>query len=176
MIENLTNQEIAKVFAMYLGCKVEEDYSGKSPNGTLTEVNLLAGGTCKVLHNVEWAFNIEDCKLVLQNLSSITDEHAIALAKMWQPDYDWEPKDITEDYLFLTCRDYQMWIWFEGELSFEEIYHHSERIAETTTCGNIIELIDQLREWGYALPYKDQSLFELGIAIDKTKLLTPAEK
>jgi len=37
-------------------------------------------------------------------------------------------------------------------------------------CEAIVEMIDKLRELGYALPYKGKSLFELGIAIDRTYL------
>lgn len=76
-MQQLTNEEIARVFAMYLGCKVQDNYNDKI--GKLIGIDLKKG--LEVEHNIEWSLMQFECKLHLTPLASITDEHCIEIAK-----------------------------------------------------------------------------------------------
>lgn len=195
-MSSLTNEERARIFAMYMPCYVEIDgrhtkivsvcfqhyqdepkYEYEDVIVETDEDGHETGG--------RWAttdfqyFKNQVPKLQLTPLSKITDEHAIEVARIWKPDYEWKvmSRDQFDCLLMVECSDYIMWFDFmDSSFDFEEKYTGEENIEahrcekERTYCESIVEIIDRLRELGYALPYKGQSLFDLGIAIDKTTL------
>ncbi len=167
-MNNLTNEERARIFAMYYGAEVQTGFK---------ETYVVNGNIISDIASV-WPMH-NDAKLLLNPLPKITDEHAIEVAKIWKPDYEWKVigKDQFDCLLMVECSDYIMWFDFMGSsFDFEEKYTGEENIEahgcekEETSCERIVEIIDCIRELGYALPYKGQSLFDLGIAIDKTTL------
>lgn len=91
----LTNEEIARVFAMYLGCDIEFVYN--SPYVTWIRENRRANligvrGIAAVLNpirrngkldkNSENHLKVHLCKLLLTPLKNISDEDAIEVAKL----------------------------------------------------------------------------------------------
>jgi hypothetical protein len=203
MEQKLTNEEVARIFAQYLGCEVTDatfvgDSDNEVRNGYLTglkqenglvelEVQLHDG-----LHADEEPTYIvsSEMQLRLNLISSISDEDAIEVAKIildkdesWNiiriERSDWstviittvEP-DITDPETIVT-----MYISIYNEPSYQSgpirwtwdyTKGNSTGVCEQA-CPNIVPAIDFLRSKGYALPYKGQSLFDLGIAIDATK-------
>lgn len=192
-MSSLTNEERARIFAMYMPCDAEingehtrivsvcfhnyqDDYKYEYEDIILEidEFGHETGGRW-VTTDFKY-FKDQVPKLKLSPLSKITNEHAIEVAKIWKLDYKWLI-DRCGNFLMLECEDYIMWFDFISDcFDFEEKYQGEENIEahgcvkETTSCEDIVEIIDRIRELGYALPYKGQSLFELGIAIDKTTL------
>jgi len=79
-MEQLTNEEKAKIFAMYLGCKVND---GTSVTETLmgvgylfNEYHALYAPKCSA------TYPIERCKLLLKSLEDITDEDSYKAAEI----------------------------------------------------------------------------------------------
>jgi hypothetical protein len=77
-MQQLTNEEITRVFAMYMPCEFmyEEEIN-----------NLVAVGNGWIYSDEadesgEGVFGTEDCKLLLTPLSAITDEHAVELVEI----------------------------------------------------------------------------------------------
>jgi len=162
MTQKLTSSEISKVFAMYLGQKV---FSNSYSKGVRV---LTANDLGNVLHSDDKGL------LNITPLSSITDEHAIEVAKIFSDEYEWEVSVRDMACIIVECKDYRIWIYFNDNslIDFEEIYTGKENIkahgGESEPCSSygIVAIIDRLRELGYALPYKGKDLFELGIAIN----------
>lgn len=73
MENKLTNEEIAKVFAMYLGCEVT-DYSGVGITGMGIDISTGIS-QYGVSTSGENLFDFGKVKLLLTPLSAITDEH-----------------------------------------------------------------------------------------------------
>lgn len=155
-MNSLTNKERERIFAMYYGAEMLSSF--KEPfkvNGDI----IQDISSVWPMHNV--------AKILLIPLSKITDEHAIEVANLWNKGYGWEINTRVQFYLELVNKTtYQIIrIWFTGSIDFQLIVGN-ETLFDN--CEAIVEMIDKLRELGYALPYKGKSLFELGIAIDKT--------
>ncbi|HEY9363371.1 MAG TPA: hypothetical protein VIQ00_08935 [Chitinophagaceae bacterium] len=85
----LTNEEIAKVFAMYLDCDVEYDKSSWILEGVRALSNNFNDAqniylSKRIVPESDRAFvNMHKCKLLLTLLSFITDEHAIEVANLF---------------------------------------------------------------------------------------------
>ncbi len=82
----LTNEEKAKVFAMYMGAEVSNIYNNK--NGTVSGAYLPC--TVGVKYNTLWYLDVSECQLLLTPLSAITDEDAV---EVWHLDNSGEPDD-----------------------------------------------------------------------------------
>lgn len=169
---NLTNEERARIFGMYIGNKCLI----KIEQGSYSTVLQVTGDMINNYLSYKDGDRV-DFVLLLTPLSKITDEHAIEVAKIWHPNYYWKVIKKSKGILLVECDDYIMWIdCVNASFYFEEKYIGFENIdahrgeKETTYCENIVEIIDYLRELGYSLPYKGKCLFELGIAIDKDTL------
>lgn len=163
----LTNEERARVFAMY--------YSNN--------VRFLSGGAETVVRmdgNVLIDMDIDrfgsggHYKLLLTPLSKITDEHAIEVAKVISAsDFKWGISrvdnmiNITNKFFRLYMDTDKCELMLHGRVQFSEFEYSEYKYPK---AFDFIYIIDHLRSLGYALPYKGQSLFELGIAIDKTTL------
>lgn len=160
----LTNEEIAKVFALYLGCKME--YTSVFDPNLKLRGNLL--GVCSYTTELLLTDDSSDlnnqsvighAKLLLTPLSNISDEHAIEVAKILYPDHH------NNNYT-VQRENNRVDVWFG--YNCVHIYHDGSIKGKEDGWINY-EVADQLREWGYMLPYKGFDLFELGIAINKTK-------
>lgn len=185
-MNNLTDKEIQKIFALYVGCQAK----------LATKLHFHDLATEFNAELVDWIndhfidskiveldlatialWNPAYVKLILSPLNSITDEHALELAKIFNKNYEWKITERYQDMIVISCDDYKMWIdfFYSDLIAVEELYHGEENIkahgCESEPCPayNIVQMIDQLRDWGYALPYKGQSLFSLNLAIDKNK-------
>lgn len=170
MKHSLTNSEIARVFAMHLGCDIMAgNISGKIYGiyEYSKEVWVQYGEELREEELIQY------CKLLLTPLQDITDEHLIQIGKIWHSDYQWSVVERDNVVIVVECEDYRYYLYLVDLdfIGFEERFHGKENIeahggtSQTTNCEDIVEIIDTMREWGYALPYKGQSLFESGIAI-----------
>src|SRR6476660_685633 len=77
----LSREEIAMVFAMYLGAEIK--YAEHEETSTLESVSVsgLLGDENRDESGEGW-YDTADCKLLLTPLSEITDEDAIEVAKL----------------------------------------------------------------------------------------------
>jgi hypothetical protein len=78
MKEQLTTEQIARVFAMYLGCPLQTlEY--------VNELNYLSGveGVYTIRDKEGFVYEYDQCKLLLHPISSITDEELEEIAIMW---------------------------------------------------------------------------------------------
>jgi hypothetical protein len=107
----------------------------------------------------EWASDFEKYKLLLTPLSKISDEDAIEVCREVGLV---NALILLRDEKGITVVDhtYEITIFFSGVIV-------STKNAKAYAFPQS-QMFDTIRELGYALPYKGQSLFELGIAIDKT--------
>lgn len=163
MEKRLKNYEIWKIFAMYMPCDVMDLFNDRVGKFVGLDYN---NNPVQVLHKTVWHFNYDEVKLLLISLSKITDEHAIEVAKICKPNVVWNiTKKEPFNRIVLESNSYRLSIWFVDYYCIEFEY------CDTPShFSSISDVIDRLREIGYALPYKGQSLFDLGIAIDKTTL------
>ena len=149
MEQQLTNEEIARVFGMYLGQQVQ--YAATLGDKTQIDIGTLIGLNVQeeflyVKHQFNNLFSEAtfDDKLLLRSLSAITDEHKLSLFAMG----------------YTECRGERMQIL---------------PVEEWTTM--YWEQREQLIIWGYAVPLffgvdhwaNGKTAIELGIGIDKTK-------
>lgn len=179
----LSNEEKAKIFALYLGCEVIGQYDGER-KGYLTgihgedqaEIQFFEQDGINVFEQPEYN-QYDECKLRLIPLKEITCEDAVEIAKIAAQ----RPDDYTADnadvrllrnaiqVVFTDKIDEIINITFDGDVL---VYIHPidgrEKI-ERRPKGQA-QYIDKFRELGYALPYKNKDLFELGIAINKTTI------
>lgn len=165
-MNTLTNQDIARIFALYMPCKIVVNDKIKTITGiTFQPIDFTTA--IQINGGEHWGRFYDNqpitYKLRLTPLSKITDEHAIELANLFE-NAKWEflhrePYNLvlsTNNFILIVTEDYLL---FKDKESGELLPNMA-----------IIEAFDRLRELGYDLPYKGQSLFELGIAIDKTTL------
>ncbi len=123
MEQKLTNEEIAKVFAMYLGAEVVYTRGNYSDRFYYTLVDMFNNSICSA--NSERS-SFQNCQLLLTILSGITDEHAIEVGKIWNistvtnhdisdiKEYFIEygiPQNI-ELYQYLISKGYAVPLWF----------------------------------------------------------------
>ncbi len=138
----LTNEEKARIFAMYWNTHTVMLFSnGKSSSVWDLEQNLIFGSFCRMSFD---KYKLEDCTLLLKPLDTITMEHAAIVAKMNRYDRTDEVEVCAKVGRDILHRIFVTHIPDDMFLSYE--------------CA------DQLREWGYALPYNGHDLFTEGIA------------
>ena len=168
-MNTLTNEERARIFAMYMPCDVMDLFNDSGGKFVGLDYN---NNSVQVLHKAVWHLNYDEVKLLLMPLSKITDEHAIEVAKLWHKGAlfnMWEIDTRTQGYLELVNKTTKqiIRIWSTGSIDFQLVVGN-ETLFDN--CEAVVEMIDCIRELGYAIPYKGKSLFDLGIAIDKTTL------
>jgi hypothetical protein len=154
-MNKLTNEEIARVFAMYLGsaCLLEDgNISDK------TTMISLSGQLMVDYNNIgSTEHEINYCKLLIKPLSKITDPHYVKLCKIYYPNLD----NTVEDGRELIS------ILYETKSAFER-----------NDCFDIIYIYQYLIQQGYAVPLffginhwaNGKTAIELEIAVDKTTL------
>lgn len=147
MEQKLSNEEIAKVFAMYLGCDFCMLPKHKAGMRIDTIQSIGISKVYGIWGTSEDYYEFSEVKLLLTPLEDISDEHAIEVAKMFY-----------ENDEFHTT---------EAGRKIAKTLNDKNSGLGTFVAINLIKVIDQLREWGYMLPYKGINLFEAGIAIKK---------
>jgi hypothetical protein len=118
-------------------------------------------------------------KLALIPLSKISNEHAIAAAKIVVQDLDKE----TLDAMQVTCRDAESakTVFLGDNLKFvidysREFFLVGQIIHGNYSILNIVEVMDYLRDMGYDLGHGSiKSLIAADYAIEKTKFPAQAE-
>lgn len=166
-MQQLTNQEKAKVFSMYLGCPVYDSYNEKEGILFAVDINTSGMDNIKVLHKVVWDLKYYDCKLLLTPLSSITDDDAIEVAKIHLPifyndEFEFETRREVKDKLFVI-------VFRKGGVFYEKIP------IQLYSCSPLV--FQYLVSKSYAVPLffginhcaNGKTAIELGIAIDKNK-------
>jgi hypothetical protein len=151
---SLTNEEIARVLAMYYGCEYKK-------RDAYMEMNAFW------LYNEVWENRYDDdlrnCKLLLTPLSEITDEDAIEVAKILYP-----KSPITDSGMKGSGKTAIMWL-----------FHYKDSLTRSVNYGlSILEVYQYLIQKGYAVPLffgidhpaNGKTAIELGIAIDKTQI------
>lgn len=150
MEKKLSNEEIAKVFAMYYGQKI-------------IVISLLVLGM----------FKIENHALLLTPLSAISDEDAVEVTEIITGCVfmvaQFEVTEHGNDFIKVTCYNKQgeeyggdVRVYHNGSITWD--YHNIDKYDGNSI--RLLEAYDCLRSKGYALPYKGQSLFKLGLAIE----------
>lgn len=148
MEQELINNEIAKIFSMYMPCKTMQhgnDFDRMLVGIGGFEDNGYCYGRLKNKASVANVF-VTDFQIILTPLSDITDAHAAIIADMNR--YD---KNANIKVRAKVGRDILNRIFVDN--------YKNHPICLPYECA------DYLRELGYALPYKGIDLFELGIAI-----------
>lgn len=148
MEQKITDQELYKVFAMYIDAPVmyrckDEDVVCRIVNVGIN--SLYATGTCKD-GNAFNSYGINGGKLLITPLEDISEAHKNEISKIVK----FEIISFSSNKLVakVTVTKYP----FNQELDIECLPY---------------DAVDKLREWGYMLPYKNINLFEAGIAIKK---------
>ena len=137
MKTNLTNEQIANIFALYYRAFIIiADYGKYRMLGIYDTDILIKNGT---------KHPVSSCKLELIPLKSITDEHAIEVAKMNK-----YTADVDIAFYAMVGRDI-----------LNQVFAKNSLMCLPYECA------DKLRQWGYCLPYDGIDLFEVGIAIEK---------
>lgn len=177
-MNKLTNEEIAKVFAMYLGCEIEnKPYTGLPPSekdyftviGKLIycipekDERLVCVIQNKDAQGFDWDDRSHipdfDCKLLLTPLDKISDEDAEMTARVL--------KIKSDEYLAKSGEDWnrikvvKRWIEtgrYMGE-EFLDIFAYQYLISK----GYAVPLWFGVEHWA-----NGKTAIELGIAIDKT--------
>lgn len=161
----LTNNEEDKIFGMYLPCDV---LCGKQSGWIHSQKQ----------HYADLRFYVENkdrgLKLLVTQLSKISDEHAIEVAKI---------TDVVTNTGLLVRRGIDCVSIYDkyndtvdtkqkdGIVEFHtdslDIFYWSEGKVQSSDLERHLLIIDFLRSKGYALPFRNASLFDLGIAIEK---------
>lgn len=176
-MKELTNEDKARVFAMYLGCECIADEQlehwhpfdkgekGLKVAGVVHETVVIQ----RIAETVKDKYN--QCKLLLKPLSEISDEDAIEVIKIsvrtGKGDYSQLEYTITEssdECKVVSCMSMLGRVYYNGN-----VFLHNEDISDFFPIHNHIETTDFLRSRGYALPYKGIDLFGSGIAISNIK-------
>lgn len=183
-MEQSNKQEKAKVFAMYLMCEVIGEWDGER-KGILTgihgeyeaEIQFYEEDGVNVFENPEYN-EYDKCKLLLTSLLEISNEDLVKIFTIcYHSVYDHMP-EIT-DAIFITGRNGDKGMkWSEQVNNKKWDYGLTiDENGETLFSADgsfltipLVQIIDTLREMGYALPYKGQSLFELNLAIPKSSI------
>lgn len=174
MIKN-TPENKAKFFALYLNQRVfwHEEY-GK-------EVAIL--DSIKI--ETRYGYLVEGYKLLLTPLSQITDEDAIEIAKILNPELYPDPKfkiskgyserghNISENVLCIEVKNlipfpierYYLWSLIQIDLEENEVitgsFENDGDLLVDDHSENILHVYDYLRSRGYALPWFGLSVEEL---------------
>jgi hypothetical protein len=152
MADQLTNEEIARVFAMYWGCEVQHRL-GETGRIRSVVQNMAQGYEYTIVNKV-----IHPHTLLLTPLSKISDEDAIEVAKMYG--YDFSKKSPTASEILKWTKD-----------SLSHFGYPSAGFGI-----RYIDIFQYLIQKGYAVPLffgidhplNGKTAIEIGIAIDKT--------
>jgi hypothetical protein len=141
MNKTFTDQDTARIFAMYWGNKY------RAVNGVPTDDTKV---NSRIIEAVEAG---HDIKLRLLPLEYITNEDAAEVAKAAG--------------LIQQSFGLRYMIAFGKNMAhyFKNNIHNGYRIEPL----DYVNIADKFRELGYAVPYQGIDLFEAGVAIDKTK-------
>lgn len=147
MKDNLTVSEVARVFAIYMGCGVQhEGRTGKNLGCILWDMDSYAKVYFDVgMHSTELQARVEEVKLILKPVSSIGNEDLIEIAAILynEPHIKQRPNiQSLIEYTKLTLPD---------------------RMGDAT-CWQL------LLERGYAVPLHpwNKTAIELGLAVPST--------
>lgn len=174
----LTNLEIARVFAMYLGCQMT--YEDGMDDSIEKEESTLMGITTTGVVNDENAdesgegfYSVEECKLHLTPLPKISDEHAIEVAKIHNRKYWVGPGASQFEIDAITPEMIRDNLVKEGR----KLVQHYEAGHRWYEGGSLEWLysFQQLIMWGYAVPLyfglnhwaNGKTAIELNIAKEK---------
>jgi hypothetical protein len=151
----LTNEEKAKVFGLYIGC------SYRYYNKTAVIDGL-------VISDIEDNDHAGNPQLILTDLSDITDEDAIEVARILDT---WLVEEMEHELVREKMGTIGEMITIRGASDhsrYVKFYMPMGHIfcSENENTGNP-EAIDFLRSRSYHLPYKGINLYEAGIAIKK---------
>jgi len=166
-MNKLTKEQIARVFALYMGCHVK--FTTNKGHTHIAAIGALASDAVQSADYIDW-YLLEQCQLILTPLSSLTDEHAVEVAK-WCDNGFRAAKDVaikrSKETIYLTtgqCDDVSCIRIYRNFFKVERIHEDNEcNNITNTTCNRIIDL---LRSYNYALPYMGIDLYEAGIAIE----------
>lgn len=154
-MQQLTNEEIARVFSLYFGLP-------KSIRNIRWDSSIPSMESFIPNNNV-----IKDWRLLLTPLSAITDEHAIEVAKMCE--YDIEKLKLYYGIKpFFKVRSGNLYVTFipEKERNNEEldwIYISTQAYLFLITEGYAVPLFLGINHWA-----NGKTAIKLKIAIDKT--------
>jgi len=152
-MNTLTKEQTARVFALYMPCMVQYAERGTTGTYALQGVSISEEmGLFEWDDDSDW-WNLSDAKLMLKPLSSLTDEHAVEVAKIIGLKKE-SRNEVPIDAAWLEKERNQLMVAVEG---FPTVPFDIDDIN--------FEAADKLREWGYAIPYLGQDLYAAGIAI-----------
>lgn len=179
MKNKLTTQETAKIFAMYYGCEFTYNKGGRWLGPGIVQNN----GTSFYSFD-----NLKDTKLLLTNLSAISAEDAIEVAKMCDSLQSGYLKGVgiryKEGQQYDFAQLYQKWFNAsnneEGEtilINFGGSREYVNVCKGNSYFSTMTEVFQYLISKGYAVPLfispnhplNGQTAIELGIAIDKSQ-------
>jgi hypothetical protein len=151
MEQQLSNKEIARVFAMYLGCEIvyQQNHSLVFKVSGIVIENIID-------ENLE----TPDRLLLLTPLSKITDEHAIEVAKMY---YSTEVNCTAKDGRHIINKYFIKGI-NSSFITYVECFFFFQYLIQQ---GYAVPLY-----FGINHPCNGKDAIELGIAIDKTAVKT----
>lgn len=158
-MEQLTNEEKAKVTAMYWGVEAFhlEGYGyGEFATIHSMHVDMMGAGTYK-------------CCLGLTPLSSITDEHAIEVAKILNPGYLHRQYSVVREAnrTDVWFSRYCVHIYFDGSVQNSEMTNW----VDNSVYQYLISRGYDVPLWfGVGHPCNGMTAIQLGIAIDKNTL------
>lgn len=164
MSTQLTQEDKARIFAMYLGSECSDRNGEHFESMGLTYMF----GEMHVCHypNCNVANAVSDCKLHLYDLSDISDEDAIEVCKAVDP-------YIITDLEYNVVREFHSISVIDTEYGrYVKIYDLTGSVFASGNQNCASGAIDKLRELKYSVPYKGINLFDAGIAIRKTKTIT----
>lgn len=169
MEQQLTNNEIAKVFAMYMPCECETIYGIMTLNGLQVgsiyplwfyRGNSVNEDTPELMNNrlSGKGAKYSEVKLILTPLTKITDEHAIELAKM-----KCGRKEIIHFYSKRELIELAKEEWIES--STVNLYGQPNQFQYLIQQGYAVPLFFGVNHWA-----NGKTAIELGIAIEKQPL------
>lgn len=177
----LTNQDRARIFSMYWGSPVQQQVENGKVQGKMIRVSETT--VCVEFYaDRTSAATFCSCKLILKPLSALSDEDIVRIAKMaiQGPALSIDNDEIQVDEhihrdgekvavsVYCRCFEGTVYIFYDFAVRLQE----AEQADVISSTDNALAIGDMLRERGYALPYKGESLFDLGIAISaETEML-----
>lgn len=166
METTITNEVKAKVFAQYLGQQVHSEIkstcklSGVLINDHKEWCAWLTGKTMNSNDSIGLSYAIEDCKLILTPLSSISDEDAIEVSKM----NTWFNRSKDDKYEVYENWQNKKVVSSGGGIKYEKCVIEYESLS--------LAAFQFLQSRGYDLPQwtlGGKTLHESGLCIYKTK-------
>lgn len=151
----MSKEDRARVFALYLGCDL--DLGDNEHTATLAGVGM--DDFTSIEHSTgsygEHSIHDQSTKLILKDLSEISDEDAVEVAKILKVSYSNNPESD-------ACFDITGLAYF-----LQELFETGSDVM-SVTGDKFLLLSDYLRSKSYMLPYKGQDLFTTGIAVKES--------